>query len=88
MRDELPGGARVVGHEEAAVLGLDLRVDAVRVGARNRDADLAEDAFGQAGVAGDFGPGVAAVGGLEDAAARAARATSRATSGTASHKAT
>ena len=48
--DQLPGRARIVGQEDAAVGGLDDRVDAVRVGARDRDADLSPDRLRKPGV--------------------------------------
>src|SRR5207302_3056724 len=68
----LPRRAGVVAEEEAAVFGFDLRVEAARVGARDGEADLAENPFRQPGVARDLGPVVAAVARLEDAAAGAA----------------
>src|SRR5205814_1659694 len=57
---QLPRRAGIVGAEEAAVFVLDQRVDAVRVGARDGDADLADHALRQAWVARDLAPGVAA----------------------------
>ena len=70
--DEHPGAAGVVRDVESALVVLDQRVDPVRVGAGHVDADAPDDAGGQAGVARDLGPGVAAVGGLEEAAAGSA----------------
>ena len=69
--DACPVLAAVVGAVEAALLGLDQGVDAARVGGRDRDADLAPDAFGQA-VAFELLPGVAAVARDVEAAAGAA----------------
>src|SRR5207237_5610813 len=69
---QLPCRARVVRAEEAAVLVLDERVDATRIRAGDRDADLADDALRQAGIARDLAPRLAAVGGLEQPAARPA----------------
>ena len=66
---QLPAGAGIVGHEQAAVLVLDERVDAVAVGARHGHADASHHAGGQAWGARDLGPVFAAVGGLEEAAA-------------------
>ena len=43
--DQLPGGAGVVGDEQAAVFGFDHGVDAVGIGAGDRHADLADDAL-------------------------------------------
>ena len=69
----LPRRAGIVADVEAAGrFVLDERVDAIAVGARDRDADLAPQARRKAGILGDLRPGVAAVGGLEEAAARAA----------------
>src|SRR6185437_4474503 len=70
--DKGPGGAGVVGAEQAAVLVLDEREDAIRIDGRDRDADLAVDARRQTFGVGDFGPGLAAVGRLVQSAARAA----------------
>ena len=67
-----PGRSGVVGPEEAAVIRLNLRVHAARVGAGDRQADLAEHAPGQTGMTRDLGPMIAAVGRREDAAARPA----------------
>ena len=68
---QLPGLAAVVGPEQPALFRFDQRVDAPAVGRRDRDADLAPDAVGQA-VAGELLPGVAAVARDVEAAARAA----------------
>ncbi len=68
---ERPVLAAVVGAEEAALLRFDQRVDAAGVRRRDRDADLAPDPLGQA-VARELLPGVAAVAGDVEAAARAA----------------
>ncbi len=71
--DQLPRRARIVGHIQAAGrFVLDDRVDAIAVRSRHRHADLAPEAGRQPGVLGDLGPGVAGVGGLEQAAARPA----------------
>ena len=71
--DELPAVAPVVRAEEAAVVVLEEGIDAARVRGRHRQADLADDAVrGHAGVAGDLGPGGAAVDRFEHAAARPA----------------
>ena len=48
LADQLPGGARVVGNEHAAVVVFHDGVDAIAVGAGNRNADLADDALRQA----------------------------------------
>ena len=70
--DHLPGRAGIVGHQQAAVLVLDQRVDAVGIRGRQRDADLADHPRRHARVARDLFPGLAAVGRLEEAAARTA----------------
>ena len=67
-----PALATVLGAEHAAVGRLDEREDAIRPRGRYRDGDLPEHALRQPAVARDLGPRVAAVGGLEDAAALAA----------------
>ena len=64
--------AAVVGAEDAALGGFHQGPHALRIGRRNGDADAPEHAVGQAGRARDIGPGVAAVGGFEQAAAGAA----------------
>ncbi len=69
---ELPGGAGVIGDEDAAVLVFHDGVDAIGIAAGDGDADLSDDAGGHAGIAGDLGPVVAAVGGFEEAAGGAA----------------
>src|SRR5439155_2197319 len=69
---QLPRGAGIVRAEEAAVLVFDERVDAARIGARDRDADLADETFGQPGAPRDLSPRLAAVGRFEEAAARSA----------------
>src|SRR5262249_51299301 len=69
---QLPRRARIVGAEQAAVLVLDERVDAARIGASDRDAYLAEDPWGGAWVACDPAPRPAAVDRFEEAAARTA----------------
>ena len=69
---QFPRGAGVVRAVKAAVLVLDERVDAVRVRTRDTDADLAHEPLRQALIARDLAPGVAAVGGLVQAAARTA----------------
>ena len=69
----LPGGAAVLGTEQGALLRLHDRPHPARPGGRAGDADAPLDALRQARVAGQLGPGVAAVDRLEDAAAGAAR---------------
>ena len=71
LAQQPPRLARVVGAEEPALLGLDDREDAIRVRRRHRDADLAHELRQPFS---ETRPGVAAVGGLPDAAARAAAA--------------
>src|SRR5881296_1196125 len=60
-----PRLAAVVGAEHAARVGLDDRPHAIMIGGHG-DADLPDHAFGQAFIAGDLFPRVAAVGGLEE----------------------
>ena len=69
-----PGGASIVRAEHTAqrVLCFDVRVYALRVGGRDRHTDLADQALRHAGIEGQFGPGVAAVGALPEAAAAGA----------------
>ena len=67
--DQRPGRSRIIGTEQPAVLGFDDRVDAIGVGARNRHADLADHRGRQARTTADLGPGLAAVGRLEETAA-------------------
>ena len=67
-----PVGAAVVGVVDAAVFGFNDNPKAVGLGRRGGDADAAEDALGQAGIVAEFFPGVAAVGGLPEAAVGAA----------------
>ena len=69
LADPLPRRTGVVGQKEPALVCLDLRVNAIRVGARHGQADLPERAFRQPGVPRDLGPVVSAVGRLEDPAA-------------------
>lgn len=69
--DAIPCRARVVGAEQAAVLGFDHRVDAIRVG-RHRHADLADNAIRQPRLARDLRPGIAAVRRFIEAAQRSA----------------
>ena len=72
--DQFPRRTRIVRYEEATVLILDQRVDAVRVGLGVGDANAADHAGGHAGIARDVGPCLATVGGLiEPAAGTAAR---------------
>ena len=74
----LPGGAAVIGNEDAAIFVFHNGVDALPIRARDRNADLADDARGQSRIARNFRPVVAAIGGLEEAACRsAARQTPR-----------
>jgi hypothetical protein len=68
----LPGLAAIARAEDAAVLGLDVGVDVLRVARRDRDSHNPHRALGQAGVPGQLGPGVAAVGALPQAGAGAA----------------
>ncbi len=70
--DPGPGGTAILRPENAAFFGFDHRPDPLRVHRRDRDADLAEGALGQARVAADLGPAVAAVGRLEQPTPRAA----------------
>src|SRR4029079_18034407 len=67
-----PGGAAVVGAEHAAVLRLHDGPHPVAPPAAHRHADLADHAGRQPRVAGDLGPGLAAVGGAEEPAPRPA----------------
>ncbi len=67
----LPPLAAVIGAEEAAVLRLDNCPDAIAPRGAG-DADLAEDARRQAGLARQFRPGIAAIGRLPDAGVLAA----------------
>ena len=67
-----PGRAGVVRQEHAAVGGFDDGVDPIGVGARHRHAHLAPQRCREAGVLRQLGPGPAAIGRLEEAAARAA----------------
>jgi hypothetical protein len=60
-----PRGARVVGSVHATLIGFNKRVHAARVGAAHGDTDVAPQTSGEPGVLRDFGPGIAAVGGLE-----------------------
>ena len=69
--DALPRAAGVVAAEQAAVLGLDLRVEALLVRRRGADAGDAEHALGHAGLVVQRLPTVAAVGRLPQAAALA-----------------
>src|SRR6185295_6189948 len=68
----LPRLAAVARAEDAAVLGLDDRVDVLGIALRHRDADDAERPLRQAGVLRQLRPGVAAVGALPQAGAGAA----------------
>ena len=70
--DPLPCDPRIAGPVDPARVGLDEGEDALRIQRRDSHGDVAEDAGGQAGAAGDVLPAVAAVGALEDAAARPA----------------
>ena len=67
--DHLPRRAGIVRHQQAAVLVLDQRIDAIRVGLGVGHANAADHAGRHAGVARDVGPGLAAVSGLVEAAA-------------------
>ena len=67
-----PVAPAIVGAEQAAVGGLHQRPHALRIGRRDGDADAAEHAARQPGRVRDLGPGVAAVGALEQPAARSA----------------
>ena len=69
----LPVGAAVLGTEQRTLLRLDDGPHPSRPGRGAGDADAALDALRQAGIVADLGPGVAAVGGLEDAASGPAR---------------
>ena len=68
--DQLPRGTGIVAAEQAAVGVLHESVDAVGIGARDCDADAADDALlRQPRRSSDLGPGLTAVGALEEAAA-------------------
>src|SRR5581483_10091808 len=67
-----PGGPRVVGAEQPARIRLDQGPHPVRIDRRDGEAHLADGAAGQAGVAREFPPGVAAVRRLPDPAPRPA----------------
>src|SRR5437870_9318182 len=66
-----PFFAAVLGAIESSVLGLDQRIDAASIRPRNRNADAAEQPLWQTVPLKAF-PGASAVGGLIEAAARAA----------------
>ena len=70
IRDLYPGRAGIVRtiHTGAVAFGFDNRPHAVGRRARNSYADLAFDAGGQTGVAGNLRPSVAAIDGFPDAA--------------------
>ena len=70
--DQLPRRAGIVRDEQAAILVLDQCVNPVGVGPGVSHADAADHARGHAGVAGDLGPRLAAVGRLVEAAAGSA----------------
>ena len=70
--DERPGRAGIVGAEQPALFVFDERIDSIGIGARHAHADATDHARRQAGVACDFRPGFACIGGLEQAAARPA----------------
>ena len=67
-----PRLAGVVGSKQSAIVGFHHRIDAIGVGARDADVDLANDPFRESGMAGDFGPRIAAVGRFKQTARRAA----------------
>ena len=73
--DARPTVASVVGAEDATggILRFDAGVDPPRVCGGDGNADLADGSLGHAGVAGDFRPAIATVGGLPQAAPPAAR---------------
>src|ERR1051325_5081723 len=70
--DFRPGLARVVRAKDAALFRLDDGPHSIRVGGRDRDADLPDRPFGQAFIARQLRPCVAAVRRFEDAGAGAA----------------
>src|SRR2546426_10936401 len=70
--DVAPRRPAVIRAIHAALVGLDQRPDAGRLGRRRRETDVAPHSSRQAGVVGDLGPVLAAVGGLEQPAALAA----------------
>ena len=70
----LPGATPIVAAEHRAVLRLDDRPDPVRARRRDRDPDLPQDPLRKPLGPREIGPGVAAVGGLEQPAARASAA--------------
>ena len=69
----LPGRAAVVRAVHAALLGLDQGPHPRGLRTRHREPDIAEQPGRKPGVVSEFGPVLAAVGGLEDPAARTAR---------------
>src|SRR3989449_8585251 len=70
--DVAPRRAAVIGAIHAALVGLDQRPDAGRLGRRYRETDVAPHSSRQSGVVRDLGPMLTAVGGLEQAATLAA----------------
>ncbi len=66
----LPRRARIIRQEHTAFCGFDDRVDPVRIRRRNRDTDLPPQCRWQARVLRQLRPCLAAIGGLEQAAAR------------------
>ena len=72
VADQLPGFAPIVRAVQSAVFGLNSGPHPPGLGGGNGDADASLEAAGQARLVGDFGPGVATVHGLEDAAALSA----------------
>lgn len=72
VADALPRGSGIVGLEHPAFFGLYYGVDAVAVVVADGYADFAQDAFWQAGVARDVGPGFAAIGAFPESASLAA----------------
>src|SRR5690348_8983973 len=69
---QLPGVAAIIGAVDAALLGLDDGPHAIRISAGNGYADSSQWPVGQS-VAGQLFPGITAVAGAVEGAARAAR---------------
>ena len=68
-----PRRAGVVGAIHPAGIGFDDREYAIRIRRGHAEPDVAEDAVRHSGVVADITPGIAAVGGLEDAAPLSSR---------------
>src|SRR5579883_156935 len=70
--DANPGVAAVVGPERSPFGRFDQRVDALRIGGRDRHADASERSFGHAGPGRKIRPGFAAVGRFPESASGSA----------------